>query len=151
VLINYSRSSDGAQYHGKAIHLSADDRHAPFPAALLIHEQRVRGFHPFSQEPDDVPATIELQDWTTKDHNVTPPTGNNNMNAVVSANVAPGNSSGGPAPATRPLPPLDEHTIESILTATRQMPSWKACELEGTSWDGTAEENIEKYKRLTEL
>jgi len=25
------------------------------------------------------------------------------------------------------------------------MPSWKACEVEGTSWTGTAEENIQKY------
>jgi hypothetical protein len=25
------------------------------------------------------------------------------------------------------------------------MPSWKACQVEGTSWTGTAQENIQKY------
>jgi len=25
------------------------------------------------------------------------------------------------------------------------MPSWKACQMDGTSWAGTAEENIQKY------
>ncbi|KAF9474136.1 hypothetical protein BDN70DRAFT_936897 [Pholiota conissans] len=36
--------------------------------------------------------------------------------------------------------------IADILTATRESPSWKACRIEGTSWAGTAEENIEKYQ-----
>lgn len=31
-----------------------------------------------------------------------------------------------------------------ILAATRAMPSWKACQMEGASWSGTTEENIEK-------
>lgn len=59
------------------------------------------------------------------------------------ANFAvPGNSSaGGPGPHTKPLPPLNQDTIADILTATRESASWKACVLEGTSWNGTAEEN----------
>jgi len=72
------------------------------------------------------------------------------VNTARPATVAPGKSSGGIVPG-RSLPCLYEHTIEAILTATLEMPSWKACELEGTSWDGTAEENIEKYRKLTEL
>jgi hypothetical protein len=34
----------------------------------------------------------------------------------------------------------DNDAIAEILAANRSMPSWKACELENTSWDGTAEE-----------
>jgi len=40
---------------------------------------------------------------------------------------------------------LNENVITDILAATRAMPAWKACEMEGTSWTGTAAENIEKY------
>jgi hypothetical protein len=40
---------------------------------------------------------------------------------------------------------LNDNVIADILAATRAMPSWKACQMEGTSWTGTAEENIQKY------
>src|ERR1700733_8013654 len=40
---------------------------------------------------------------------------------------------------------LNADVISEILAATRAMPSWKACEVEGTSWAGAAEENIQKY------
>jgi hypothetical protein len=41
---------------------------------------------------------------------------------------------------------LNADVIADILAVTHAMPSWKACQMEGTSWSGTAEENIEKYK-----
>lgn len=41
---------------------------------------------------------------------------------------------------------LDAETIDKILFATRNSESWKACVREGTSWEGTAEENVAKYK-----
>jgi len=40
---------------------------------------------------------------------------------------------------------LNADVVAEILAATHAMPSWKACVVEGTSWDGTAEENIQKY------
>ncbi|KAF8338519.1 hypothetical protein F5887DRAFT_982643 [Amanita rubescens] len=40
---------------------------------------------------------------------------------------------------------LNADVIADILAATRAMPSWKACQVEGTDWTGTAEENIQKY------
>ena len=40
---------------------------------------------------------------------------------------------------------LNEDVIKEILATTDAMPSWKACEIEGTSWEGTREENIKKY------
>jgi hypothetical protein len=35
--------------------------------------------------------------------------------------------------------------IADILAATHAMPSWKACQMENTSWSGTADENIRRY------
>ena len=40
---------------------------------------------------------------------------------------------------------LNQDVILEILVASRAMPSWKACVVEGTSWEGSAIENIEKY------
>jgi hypothetical protein len=40
---------------------------------------------------------------------------------------------------------MNADVIAEILTATHAMPSWKACQVDGTSWTGTAQENIEKY------
>ena len=38
--------------------------------------------------------------------------------------------------------------LEAIMRSSRQQPNWKAAEMEGESWEGTAEENMEKYKRI---
>jgi hypothetical protein len=40
---------------------------------------------------------------------------------------------------------LNSDVIVETLAVTRSMPSWKACQTEGTSWTGTAEENIQTY------
>ena len=40
---------------------------------------------------------------------------------------------------------LNDNVIAEILAATRAMPSWNACMMEGMSWDGTADENTQKY------
>jgi hypothetical protein len=43
---------------------------------------------------------------------------------------------------------LNADVITDILTATCAMLSWKACQIEGMSWTGTAEENIQKYASI---
>lgn len=40
---------------------------------------------------------------------------------------------------------LNADVVGDILAATYAMPSWKACQMEGTRWTGTGEENIKKY------
>jgi len=40
---------------------------------------------------------------------------------------------------------MNEDVVNDILAATHAMPSWKACQMEGTTWTGTGEENIKKY------
>ncbi len=47
------------------------------------------------------------------------------------------------------MPTLDNDVIAEIVTATRAQPSWKACETENTSWDGTTVENTKKYLDIT--
>jgi hypothetical protein len=43
---------------------------------------------------------------------------------------------------------LNNDVVAEILAASRAMPSWKACEMEGTDWSGTAAENAEKYRPI---
>lgn len=59
-------------------------------------------------------------------------------------------SEGGLSSGTHRLEPLtsSEKVIADMLEATHAMPPWKACELEGTSWTGTAEENLENYRSI---
>ena len=59
---------------------------------------------------------------------------NNNQRGTMA-----GTSSG-----TRKLE-LNAGVIADILAATHAMPSWKACQMENTSWSGTADENIRRY------
>ena len=40
---------------------------------------------------------------------------------------------------------MNDNLIAEILAVQRTMPTWKACVIEGTSWDGTAEDNIRRY------
>jgi hypothetical protein len=63
VFINYSDQPAFRQFHGKAIALDINDRHAPFPSLFIIHEMRVRGFHPFQPLIPDIPNVIQWQDW----------------------------------------------------------------------------------------
>jgi len=50
----------------------------------------------------------------------------------------------GTSSGTRKLE-LNAGVIADILAATHAMPSWKACQMENTSWSGTADENIRRY------
>jgi hypothetical protein len=40
---------------------------------------------------------------------------------------------------------FDNNEIMKILAATRAGPSWRACMVENTDWNGTASENTAKY------
>ncbi|KIL67614.1 hypothetical protein M378DRAFT_267851 [Amanita muscaria Koide BX008] len=120
---------------------------------FINHEMRARGFFPFAPNPD-MPNNSAWQDWILSDgvfDNISgsfkrnsPPYDSNCCNSSVTAQPqlqfppattnAGGASSGGCTLA-----------LNDILAATRAMPSWKACQVEGTSWTGTAEENIQKY------
>lgn len=196
VLINYSGDPSLDLFHGKAIAIDIDDLHAPFPSICIIHEMRVRGFHPFRHTNPKVPKEILWQDWITSqgmladendrklfkrdpgdgdidfsddsednsDHNENngdDDSGNGNSNHKTSGGDDNNDNGGnndiprrvrnmqrgkiaGTSLHTRRLE-LNPGVIADILAATHAMPSWKACQIENTSWRGTAEENMERY------
>jgi len=158
VFVNYSGTPHLQEFHSKAIALDIKDRHAPFPSLFIIHEMRVRGFHPFAHIPDipDIPSNIAWQDWislggvfddVTSSFKRNEPSRNSNNSVTAQSQPQfppPTTNTGGTSPGGRTLT-LNEDVISDILAATHAMPSWKACQVEGTSWSGTAEENIETY------
>src|SRR6266404_4313950 len=156
MFINYSDIEDLQPYHGKAVALDVMDRYVPFPSTFIIHEMCVRGFCPFAPIVPDVPDDITWQDWILSDgvlqsegtpglfkRDLPPGTASGNNTLLSSlAQFQPQTAGvGGVLPGKRTLA-LDENVIADILAATRASASWKACEMEGRSWTGTAEENI---------
>jgi hypothetical protein len=151
VFVNYSGRDYLQQFHGKAVALDSKDSHTPFPSLFLIHEMRVRGFNPFQPIAPTVPNDILWQDWILSDQLF------DNASDSFRRDGPPPSNNDGPAQAQLPslpttmAPPsqrtvaLNADAISDILAATHAMPSWKASQIEGTSWTGTAEENVEKY------
>jgi len=149
-------------YHGKAIALDRH-RYVPFPAVFIIHEQRVRGYHIFQPERSDIPDDPPWQDWIIKD-SVFDKASNSFLRDEKSIARPSSHAEGEVASHFHPFetrPPasgdqdskpghlsmaLNDEVIAEILAASRTLPSWKSCVVEGTSWSGTAEENIEKYR-----
>ncbi|KAH9930404.1 uncharacterized protein BXZ73DRAFT_101780 [Epithele typhae] len=157
VLINYADFPDLRPFHNKAVALDAQDHHAPFPALFIIHEMRVRGWNPFSptapDAPDDIPP---WQDWPVSRGALQPADGgpglfvrglparqaapptpppDSPLAGVPDANADEGGSS------TVILPPAGDALVE-IVAATHTMPAWQAREVENTSREGAAAEDI---------
>jgi hypothetical protein len=155
VFINYSGKNSLQEFHGKALAIDIRDKHAPFPSLFIIHEMRVRGFHPFQPVTPAVQDPAPWQDWILSDgvidnasgyfkRDSPPDDGNDHTFAQPQPAGFPTMDVGGSSSGGRALE-LNANVIADILAATRAMPAWKACEMEGTSWTGTAAENIEKY------
>jgi hypothetical protein len=159
VFVNYSEEPSLWEFHGKAIALDIKDRHAPFPSLFILHEMRVRAFHPFQPIKPTIPDGVPWQDWILSDgvfdkvsgsfkRDSPPDNGDNNNNsssAQSQLQFQPTTRSTGDTPPGRHSLALNADVVADILAATRAMPSWKACQMEGTSWTGTAEENRQKY------
>ena len=156
MFINYSGHPNLQQFHGKAIALHIKDKYVPFPSLFIIHEMRVRGFHPFQPVVPTIPDDIPWQDWILLNHvfdnasdsfkrDRPPPNRNNSVSAQAQLPFHPTTTSTDGASSSQRTVALNADVIADILAATRAMPSWKACQVEGTSWSGTAEENIQKY------
>ena len=115
---------------------------------------RVRGFHPFKPVVPTIPNDISWPDWIVKNNMFDyasdsfkrgrPTHSDNDTFAQTQHSAEPTTSTDGGPSSQRTLA-LNADVISEILTATHAMPSWKACQVEGTSWTGTAEENVEKY------
>ena len=155
MFINYSGHPYLQKFHGKAIALDIKDRYSPFPSIFLIHEMRVRGFHPFQPVVPIIPDNIPWQDWILSDKVLDnashtfkrdrPPNYDKNLSAQAQMSAEPMMTSADGGSSSQHRVALNADVIAEILAATRATPSWRACQVEGTSWTGTAEENIEKY------
>jgi hypothetical protein len=53
-----------------------------------------------------------------------------------------------PTTITFKNPMTNPAELEAVMYSARQQPNWKAAMMEGESWEGTAEENIEKYQQI---
>jgi hypothetical protein len=153
VFVNYSDRQELQQFHGTVIGIDSDDLHAPFPSLFIIHEMRVRGFHPFQPIQPELPVELAFADWIDSDDlwdyekdgfKRQKPPRRGKLPPRRKPTQAQSSTAGASASHTRKLG-LNANVIADILTATRAMPSWKACQWENTSWKGTAEENIQKY------
>jgi hypothetical protein len=146
VFVNYSDDLE-------AVGPDVGDRHAPFPSLFIIHEVRARGFHPFAPVSPTADDDGAWQDWIMAggvfDSETNP--FKRERPRRSRRNISPQQlpqlqmiSAGGASSDGRSMA-LNAGVISEILAATYAMPSWKACEIEGTSWTGTAGENIQKY------
>lgn len=152
VLVNYAGCPDLEQFHGKAIALDIKDPHVPLPSLFIIYEMRVRGFHPFEPISPAMPDNILSQDWISSDgvFNEASDTSVRRSPLEEGKDLSRTTSTGDSEPVSGPragehlLPLLTADVIADILDATRAMPSWRACVMEGTRQSGTAE-NIEDY------
>ncbi|KAL1705604.1 hypothetical protein EV121DRAFT_203180 [Schizophyllum commune] len=146
------------KYHGKAVALDINDELAPFPALFLLHEQRVRGFQPFSEPSPLLPKVISWPDWILSRDILQ--SGADGTNTSLFRREGPPrrlyeDKTNRPSPvdinglsgSKGPLA-LNNDVLAKILAATRESASWKSAVVENTSWDGTAEENVKKYQDI---
>ncbi|KIL67584.1 hypothetical protein M378DRAFT_22754 [Amanita muscaria Koide BX008] len=63
ILINYSDELSLREFHNRAVALVNNHRYLPFPALFLVHEMRVRGFHPFAPVNPNIPDVITWREW----------------------------------------------------------------------------------------
>ncbi|KAG6835003.1 hypothetical protein H0H93_005678 [Arthromyces matolae] len=160
IFINYSQRPELQDFHGKAVGLDINDVHAPFPSLFIIHEMRVRGFHPFQPLAPIVSDDMPWQDWivsegvfndaTNSFHRRKLPNQVRPSHEFAQVQLQPSHETTTTSVPGQHRIELNANVIEEILAATYASPSWKACMVEGTSWTGTAEENVEKYKAIME-
>ena len=158
VFINYSRRAVLEQFHGRAINLRASNR-LPFHGAFLVHEMRVRGHWPF-REDRPIPLPIPWPKWAPcnggddhddkddndDDQNHNPdPTSKSQYDISFSANVGTGQH---PKTFTPTNPFSNPAELQVMKDSFAKQSNWKAAVIEGETWEGTGEENINKWQEL---
>jgi len=168
--MNHSGNPYLEQSHGRAIRLFPDDPRVPFHGAFLFHEMRVRGHLPLAEDrPLRLP--IRWQAWMPKvsgnngngsdddgeddDHDDADCTDGNIRDGYADNNHL--RHGGSPKAVRSTSPPqmliftnpfANVVELEALKRDFAQQPNWKASLVEGESWEGTAEENIAKWKNL---
>jgi hypothetical protein len=151
-MVNHSRSRTLEPFHGRAVNLSASSRRVPFHGAFLSHEMSVRDEWP-SEEDREITLPVEWQKWikprqaatTTDDRSYASETD------IVGVDTPPpprGHGSQSRLTITNPFDNPDE--LEALRRSFKEQINWTTAVVESESWQGTAEENILKWKTLVD-
>jgi hypothetical protein len=165
VFVNFSRSEDLEQFHGKSVVLDADHNHSPFPAPFLIQEMRTRGFYPrCADRPIPRPRSTTYTLGNNRGGGVANLGDGSHTGGDLGGSDGmgrPGGSGGAASSSSEPPstgitqqylvlgnPFQDPELLESMRRQWQQLPNWKSATVEGLTWEGTAEENTRKYADL---
>jgi hypothetical protein len=133
VFVNYSGEPCLQESHGKAIGLNINDHHVPFPSIFIIHELRVRGFHPFQPVTPNIIDGLPSQDWILSDgvfdhasnsfyRDRPPGHGSKGYSSGQSQlQLQPATQSAGAGPSGGNALALNNDVIAEIFTATREI------------------------------
>ncbi|KAF5352052.1 hypothetical protein D9758_009376 [Tetrapyrgos nigripes] len=132
--VNYGDTNEPYnKLHFKYIGLQPEERYSPIPALFLIHECRVRSFHPF-KSIQELPSDFQWADWVPRtaqndiDRSLPPPPSPPDESPHQD-NMISANETGGGYDSTRTATgetsrlTFDEHTIQEILQAQRDLPT----------------------------
>jgi len=169
VFVNFSRHPNLEQFHGKKVALDPSHTRSPFPAPFLIQEMRTRGFYPWYTDqsiPCPLSPTYEdvgggmggdvmgLGRWS----NIGPGSGGSDNREGRSGDGSGGAANPGSTSASGGNqqqqylvlgnPFQDPELLDSMRKQWQELPSWKSAMVEGLTWEGTAEENAQKYISL---
>ncbi|KAJ7623554.1 hypothetical protein FB45DRAFT_925973 [Roridomyces roridus] len=140
-----SMTSIRGDFHGTKLYLDPSHARAPIYSLFLIHEEAARAHHPFErtigQDVDlhEVQYSEGIQSAISR--STMPSTSNS---ALVVSSSSP-NPSGAGVPGMLVLSSLED-ARNDILACAQNSESWRQLTRESLSFDGTAEENIEKYR-----
>ena len=161
VFVNFSRNQDLEEFHGKSVVLDANHSHSPFPAPFLIQEMRTRGFHPWCTDrpiPHPRSTTYTLDDSRGGVANLVGGSDTGVDFGESGGMGRPGGTGGAASSSGEPPstginqqylvlgnPFQDPELLESMRREWQQLSNWKSANVEGLTWEGTAEENARKY------
>lgn len=147
VLINHSQMPTLERWHGRAINLRADNNRLPFHGAFLVHEMRVRGWWTFrADRPFSLPIPWVFDEADNR--RMQSDSISNGPKSHDSISTNPTSAGQQPKMFTPTNPFANPTELQSLKDSFSKQPNWKAAVLEGETWEGTAEENVDKWKRL---
>ena len=147
----------------------------PFHGAFIFHEMRVRGFWPVNEDRP-IPSRILRVPWIAGggggrggssarngrgrgrrgrnqgrgNRKESGPSGDPDVRHLRSR--GPVTSSSAPGKMFTPTNPFaDLDTLQALKDSFAEQPTWKAAVVEGNTWEGNADENAMKWRRLNGL